>query len=94
MTPTPWNQVTRAACVIDTAMSHSRARLPRDEQGQVLDGARPEPVITVVTRTLTGLRAELVGEPGDEAQALKRLLDALLVALERLGNKRGQGRRR
>ena len=93
-----WDQLHRVAIIIDAATVSPKNRLPRDDQGQVLDNAHPEPLVTVVTQTLTCLRDELGGGEGEAHGAVRHLLQALVPALARIKRevvgKRKKGRRR
>jgi len=97
MITTPWQQLHRAAIAIDTAALSPRNRVQRDDQGQILDNGRPEPLLSVVVRTLVHLRDDLAEGQSPEDLALRHILQALVVALERVeresGNKK-RGRRK
>lgn len=100
MTTDPWQQVHRAAISIDTAALNPRKRVQRDDQGQILDNGRPEPLLSVVVRTLAHLRDDLVVEQAGESgadRALRHLLQAVVPALERVeraGGDKNRGRRK
>ena len=99
MSRSSWQQVHRAAIVIDTAALSPRNRVQRDDQGQVLDNGRPEPLLAVVVRTLAHLRDDLAEGQSPEDLALRHILQALVVALERVeressNKKRGRRKRR
>ena len=88
MTPTPWNHLQAAAYLIDQAALSPKNRVPQD-------GGRPEPLVTVVVRTLTSLRDEIGTGEGEADRAVRHLLQALVPVLRRVerevvGNKKGR----
>lgn len=92
-----WQQVEVAAYLIDSVTLSPKARVRRDDQGQVLDGGRPEPLLHIVTQTLVHLQdafAEGQAWENWQARTTRQLLTALVAAMGRIEREGGSRKKK